>query len=81
MGLGTGVRVGPGASVARARQVRLCGRCGLVERRRGRAGWAVRSWAKPEAVGRARKWSRGTGLGQREEEEGREVGRGEAGSG
>ena len=31
-------QVGPGASVARARQVRLCGRCGLVERRRGRAG-------------------------------------------
>ena len=77
-------QVGPGASVARARQVRLCGRCGLVERRRGRAGlrgWAVRSWAKPEAVGRARKWNRGTGLGPREEEEGREVGRGEAGSG
>ena len=32
------LQVGPGASVARARQVRLCGRCGLVERRRGRAG-------------------------------------------
>ena len=38
----------------------------------------MRSWAKPEVVGRARKWSRGTGLGPREEEKGREVGRGEA---
>ena len=56
-------------------------RPGGAEGERACAGWAVRSWAKPEVVGRARKWSRGTGLGPREEEEGREVGRGEAGSG
>ena len=56
-------------------------RPGGAEGERACAGWAVRSWAKPEGVGRARKWSRGTGLGPREEEEGREVGRGEAGSG
>ena len=56
-------------------------RLGGAEGERACAGWAVRSWAKPEVVGRARKWSRGTGLGPREEEEGREVGRGEAGSG
>ena len=56
-------------------------RPGGAEGERTCAGWAVRSWAKPEVVGRARKWSRGTGLGPREEEEGREVGRGEAGSG
>ena len=47
-------------------------RPGGAEGERACAGWAVRSWAKPEVVGRARKWSRGTGLGPREEEEGRE---------
>ena len=56
-------------------------RPGGAEGERTCAGWAVRSWAKPEVVGRARKWSRGTGLGPRVEEEGREMGRGEAGSG
>ena len=68
---------GPGASERGGNAV--CGR--EASGRRQAAAGAVRSWAKPEAVGRARKGNRGTGLGPREECEGREVGRGKAGSG
>ena len=74
---------GEGGPAKRARTVRegdaVYGR--EASGRRQAAAWAVRSWAKPEAVGRARKGNRGTRLGPREEGDGREVGRGEAGSG
>ena len=60
-------QVGPGASVARARQVRLCGRCGLVERRASGpardgpcgAGPSRRWWAERESGAVGPGWARG----------------------
>ena len=62
---GEGKEEGDGAD-RRARTVSEGGRalCGReVSGRRQAAAWAVRSWAKREAVGRVRKGNRGSGLG------------------
>ena len=66
---------GPAAGGESGRALGLRGRRALAGR-----GGVGRAWEQG-GVGRARKGNRGTGLGPREEGEGREVGRGEAGSG